>query len=127
MKARLDHPAEVAVCFFDLNKMEAGDAIARLRMRLVVSPRAVPQIGERPERAPSAHDHIREVNGLSLVTLPHKDGCGDRFENLTISPNEFDVRQAAKKGKIDLPGKLLIGGTYREASGILELLFKGAA
>src|SRR6516165_4623881 len=101
--------------------MTADNSIARLRMGLVVGPRASSQIRKGLKRAVLRHDHFGEIDRPALVALSSKHGSRQRLNGWLAAVSVFDVWQATHKRNIGSACQLSVIRAYGEFRWIAKL------
>ena len=94
--------AEEAARLADLDEVVARDAVAGLRVRLVVGPGAAAQVEERAEGAIAVDDDVGVVDGLVAVAPALEHRRGDRNGRRDALTLELDVGQAADEADLVL-------------------------
>src|SRR5262245_65330781 len=100
MPAGFQDAPEVTLRMAVASEHEARDAVARLRMGLVVRPRSAAQVGEAAARTVAANNDVGKVNRPAAVAVAANDRRNDRLNWAVAALSPLDIRQTTDERDI---------------------------
>src|SRR5918997_307304 len=110
VRTRLDHPPEEAARLAHAHQPVTGNVVARVRVRVVEGPRAIPQVREGAVGAVFVDYDVGEVDGSAPVPFAAQHWRGQQLDRRRGFACEVHVGKAADKADVDLSGGELAEG-----------------